>query len=329
MARVYNSTRLMLDPNFILSARRAADEREAAARESRRDIAKGINQTLGAIGGGIDYALRNMAKSDRRDIMANAPDIDDPEYKAAVERFVETGDLSGINAYRQIKEGRERMAREEAASEKELGIRKREAETMAQRTALEDAKIKEGLAEKARLDLQEAEIEYKNAITGADKERAKVNINRALLDLKSAGKDVSGYVLPDEKPSGDIGGTATEGAADDGKSIRAQINDFRARLNAGFNTKAEQAAFIAEVQAKREGAKGAEVDEFVKLIDDARKVKPEEKKAEEKKSAQKKKADLYAEKSKSAAEFFVWFNGLNEKDQADYEAAFKEVYGGK
>ena len=74
MARVYNSTRLMLDPNFILSARRAADEREAAARESRRDIAKGINQTLGAIGGGIDYALRNMAKSDRRDIMANAPD---------------------------------------------------------------------------------------------------------------------------------------------------------------------------------------------------------------------------------------------------------------
>ena len=71
MARVYNSTRLMLDPNFILSARRAADEREAAARESRRDIAKGINQTLGAIGGGIDYALRNMAKSDRRDIMAS------------------------------------------------------------------------------------------------------------------------------------------------------------------------------------------------------------------------------------------------------------------
>lgn len=327
MARVYNSTRLMLDPNFILSARRAADEREAAARESRRDIAKGINQTLGAIGGGIDYALRNMAKSDRRDIMANA--LDDPEYKAAVERFVETGDLSGINAYRQIKEGRERMAREEAAREKELGIRKREAETMAQRTALEDAKIKEGLAEKARLDLQEAEIEYRNAITGADKERAKVNINRALLDLKSAGKDVSGYVFPDEKQSGDIGGAGTEGAADDGKSIRAQINDFKARLNAGFNTKAEQGAFIDEVQAKREGLKGAEVDEFVKLIDDARNVKPEEKKAEEKKAAQKKKADLYAEKSKSAAEFFVWFNGLNEKEQADYEAAFKEVYGGK
>jgi hypothetical protein len=57
--------------------------------------------------------------------------------------------------------------------------------------------------------------------------------------------------------------------------------------------------------------------------------KPEEKKAEEKKAAQKKKADLYAEKSKNAAEFFVWFNGLNEKEQAEYEAAFKEVYGGK
>lgn len=329
MARVYNSTRLMLDPNFILSARRSADEREAAARESRRDIAKGINQTLGAIGGGIDYALRNMEKSERRDIMANAPDIEDPEYKAAVERFVETGDLSGINAYRQIKENRERMAREAAARENELGIRKREAEAMAKKTELEDAKIKEGLAEKARLDLQEAEIEYKNATTNADKERAKVNIKRALLDLKSAGKDISGYVYPDVLFSGDIGGTDTEGTPEDGKSIRAQINDFKARLNAGFKTKAEQAAFIEEVQAKREGLKGAEVDEFVKLIDDARKVKSAQAKAEERKAAQKKKANLYAEKSKNAAEFFVWFNGLNEKEQEDYEAAFKEVYGGK
>lgn len=329
MARVYSGSRLMLDPNFILSARRAADEREAAARDVRKDISRGIGEIGASMGGAVDYALERKARNERREMMENAPDIADPEYKAAVERFVETGDIGGLNAYRTIKEGRERMAREEAAREKELEIRKREAETMAQRTALEDAKIKEGLAEKAMLDLKEAEIEYKNAITGADKERAKVNINRALLDLKSAGKDVSGYVFPDKKQSADIGGTATEGAADDGKSIRAQINDFKARLNAGFNTKAEQAAFIEEVQAKREGLKGAEVDEFVKLIDDAQKVKPEEKKAEERKAAQKKKADLYAEKSKSAAEFFVWFNGLNEKDQADYKAAFNEVYGGK
>ena len=329
MARVYSGSRLMLDPNFILSARRAADEREAAAREVRKDISRGIGEIGASIGGAVDYALERKARNERRKMMENAPDIADPEYKAAVERFVETGDIGGLNAYRTIKEGRERIAREEAAREKELEIRKREAEAMAQRTALEDAKIKEGLAEKAMLDLKEAEIEYKNAITGADKERAKVNINRALLDLKSAGKDVSGYVFPDKKQSADIGGTATEGAADEGKSIRAQINDFKARLNAGFNTKAEQAAFIEEVQAKREGLKGAEVDEFVKLIDDAQKVKPEEKKAEERKAAQKKKADLYAEKSKSAAEFFVWFNGLNEKDQADYKAAFNEVYGGK
>lgn len=325
MARVYSGSRLMLDPNYVLAARREADNREAARRDVRRGIAKGIGDIGGAVGGAIELAQEQKAKNVRRDIMAGAPDSNDPEYRAAVERFVETGDIGGLNAYRTLKESRERSAREAAQRERELGIRQQEAKAMAEKTALEDAKIKQGLVEKAKLDLQEAEIELKNATTGADRERAKVNIQRALLDLKNAGQDVSGYVYPTE------GGTETATATDGeggAKSIKAQINDLRTRLDAGFKTNAEKAAFVAEVQEKRTGAKGAEVDEFVKLLSDAGKVKTAEEKAGESVAAKKKKAKIYAEKSASPAEFFVWFNKLSDKEKDEYESAFKE-YGGE
>lgn len=325
MARVYSGSRLMLDPDYVLAARREADNREAARRDVRRGIAKGIGDIGGAVGGAIELAQEQKAKNVRRDIMAGAPDSNDPEYRAAVERFVETGDIGGLNAYRTLKEGRERSAREAAQRERELGIRQQEAKAMAEKTALEDAKIKQGLVEKAKLDLQEAEIELKNATTGADRERAKVNIQRALLDLKNAGQDVSGYVYPTE------GGTETATATDGeggAKSIKAQINDLRTRLDAGFKTKDEQAAFIAEVEENRKGATGAEVDEFVKLIADARKVKTAEEKAGESVAAKKKKAKIYAEKSASPAEFFVWFNKLSDKEKDEYEKAFAE-YGGE
>ena len=325
MARVYSGSRLMLDPNYVLAARREADNREAARRDVRRGIAKGIGDIGGAVGGAIELAQEQKAKNVRRDIMAGAPDSNDPEYRAAVERFVETGDIGGLNAYRTLKEGRDRSTREAAQRERELGIRQQEAKAMAKKTALEDAKIKQGLVEKAKLDLQEAEIELKNATTGADRERAKVNIQRALLDLKNAGQDVSGYVYPTE------GGTETATATDGeggAKSIKAQINDLRTRLDAGFKTNAEKAAFVAEVQEKRTGAKGAEVDEFVKLLSDAGKVKTAEEKTGESVAAKKKKAKIYAEKSASPAEFFVWFNKLSDKEKDEYEKAFAE-YGGE
>ena len=39
MARVYSGSRLMLDPNYVLAARREAVNREAARRDVRRGIA--------------------------------------------------------------------------------------------------------------------------------------------------------------------------------------------------------------------------------------------------------------------------------------------------
>lgn len=328
MARVYSGSRLMLDPTFIISARRAADEREAAARDVRKDISRGIGEIGASIGGAVDYALERKARNERREMMENAPDIADPEYKAAVERFVETGDISGLNAYRTIKEGRERMSREAAARERELAIRKQEAEAMAKKTALEDKKVKEDLIAKAKFDLRDAEIDYRDADTQGDRDKAKVNIDRALKDLMNAGEDVSGYRYPDG-----TGATEPETGTEPetpkiGESIKAQINNFKIRLDAGFETPEEKAAFIADIDKARAGATGAEESAFVELRQKAEKTKDRQTQRNEGIEGKKKKAATYAEKMKDNAKFYVWWDGLNEKEKKEYKDAF-ELYGGK
>ena len=285
MARVYSSSRLMLDPNFILSARRAADEREAAARDVRKDISRGIGEIGASIGGAVDYALERKARNERREMMENAPDIADPEYKAAVERFVETGDISGLNAYRSLKENRERMAKEAEARERELAIRKQEADAMAKKTVL--------------------------------------------LDIEGAGGDISKYRLPTEKEETIADETAeveTEGYK---KSIKGQINDLTIRYNNGFKTKAERAAFISDIDEMRKTAKGSELDELTSLRDKAAKYITDEEKAESKEKSKQEKANLYKAKSQNPAEFFVWFNKLNDKEKEAYEKAYKDIFGGE
>lgn len=329
MARVYSGSRLMLDPNFILSARRAADEREAAAREVRKDISRGIGEIGASIGGAVDYALERKARNERREMMENAPDIADPEYKAAVERFVETGDIGGLNAYRTIKEGRERMAREAEDRERELAIRKQEAEAMAKKTELDERKIKENLIRKAEIDLDDAKNAFEDAKTDREKSDALNNMKRALLDIEGAGGDISKYSLPNEKEETIVDETAeveTDGAK---KSIKGQINDLTIRYNNGFKTKAEKAAFIADIDEMRKTTKGSELDELTSLRDKATKYITDEEKTEGKQKAKLDKANLYKTKSQNPAEFFVWFNKLNEKEKEDYEKAYKDIFGGE
>lgn len=326
MARVYSGSRLMLDPNFILSARRAADEREAAARDVRKDISRGIGEIGASIGGAVDYALERKARNERREMMENAPDIADPEYKAAVERFVETGDISGLNAYRSLKESRERMAREAKAREKELAIRKQEAEAMAKKTALEDKKVKDDLISKAKFDLREAEIDYRTAETQGDRDKAKVNIDRALKDLMNAGEDVSGYRYPDG-----TGGTKPETGTEPetpkiGESIKAQINNFKIRLDAGFETPEEKAAFIADIDKARAGATSAEESAFVELRQKANNTKDKKTKENERIEGEKAKARHYAEMLKEPSKMFIW---IEEKpDEVKEYKKFYEKYGG-
>jgi hypothetical protein len=326
MARVYSGSRLMLDPNFILSARHAADEREAAARDVRKDISRGIGEIGASIGGAVDYALERNARNERREMMENAPDIADPEYKAAVERFVETGDIGGLNAYRSLKEGRERMAREAEARERELAIRKQEAEAMAKKMALEDKKVKDDLISKAKFDLREAEIDYRTAETQGDRDKAKVNIDRALKNLMNAGEDVSGYRYPDgtgaTKPE-----TGTEPETPKiGDSIKAQINNFKIRLDAGFETPEEKEAFIADIDKAREGATSAEESAFVELRQKANKTKDKTTKENERIEVEKAKARHYAEMLKEPSKMYIW---IEEKpDEVKEYKKFYEKYGG-
>ena len=330
MARVYSSSRLMLDPNFILSARRAADEREAAARDVRKDISRGIGEIGASIGGAVDYALERKARNERRQMMENAPDIADPEYKAAVERFVETGDIGGLNAYRSLKEGRERMAREAEAREKELAIRKQEAEAMAKKTELDERKIKESLIKKAELDLDDAKNAFEDAKTDREKSDALNNMKRALLDIEGAGGDISKYSLPTEKEETIVDETAeveNDGAK---KSIKGQINDLTIRYNNGFKTKAERAAFVADIDEMRKTAKGSELDELISLRDKATKYITDEEKDESKAKSKIKRANEYKKyKDKTPAEFYVWWKGLKDKEKEAYEKAYNDIFGGE
>ena len=245
MARVYSGSRLMLDPNFILSARRAADEREAAARE------------------------------------------------------------------------------------KELAIRKQEADAMAKKTELDERKIKESLIKKAELDLDDAKNAFEDAKTDREKSDALNNMKRALLDIEGAGGDISKYSLPTEKEKTIVDETAeveTDGAK---KSIKGQINDLTIRYNNGFKTKAEKAAFISDIDEMRKTAKGSELDELISLREKALKYITDEEKAESKEKSKQDKANLYKAKSQNPAEFFVWFNKLNDKEKEAYEKAYKDIFGGE
>lgn len=329
MARVYSGSRLMLDPNFIISARRAADEREAAAREVRKDISRGIGEIGASIGGAVDYALERKARNERREMMENAPDIADPEYKAAVERFVETGDIGGLNAYRTIKEGRERMAREAEARERELAIRKQESEAMAQKTALENAKFQEDKIKNAEIDFRKAKNLFEHASTDEAEADALLDMERALLEIKGAGGDISKYKLPTKTKETIVDEEAEVSTNGAKKSIEGQINDLTIRYNNGFKTIAEQEKFLADVDEMRKTAKGSELKELVSLREKAVKYIPDEDKKQKALAEKTKKANTYKDNREqmTASEFYLWWHGLKDEDKKEYEKAVKDILG--
>lgn len=117
MARVYNPTRLMLNADTMSALIDKGRERE----DSRnRMIASGI---AGILRGGQEA----IERGNRRAMMEggdweNPSEWGDKEYEAAKESFVNTGDVSALNAYRQrkLKEQEMKMREEDTKARKKL-----------------------------------------------------------------------------------------------------------------------------------------------------------------------------------------------------------------
>lgn len=117
MARVYNPTRLMLDANTMSALIDKGRERE----DSRnRMIASGI---AGILRGGQEA----IERGNRRAMMEggdweNPSEWGDKEYEAAKESFINTGDVSALNAYRQrkLQEQEMKMREEDIKARKKL-----------------------------------------------------------------------------------------------------------------------------------------------------------------------------------------------------------------
>lgn len=117
MARVYNPTRLMLNADTMSALIDKGRERE----DSRnRMIASGI---AGILRGGQEA----IERGNRRAMMEggdweNPSEWGDKEYEAAKESFVNTGDVSALNAYRQrkLKEQEMKMREEDTKASKKL-----------------------------------------------------------------------------------------------------------------------------------------------------------------------------------------------------------------
>ena len=117
MARVYNPTRLMLNADTMSALIDKGRERE----DSRnRMIASGI---AGILRGGQEA----IERGNRRAMMEggdweNPSEWGDKEYEAAKESFINTGDVSALNAYRQrkLQEQEMKMREEDTKARKKL-----------------------------------------------------------------------------------------------------------------------------------------------------------------------------------------------------------------
>lgn len=150
MARVYNPTRLMLDANTMANIGNARAERE----DSRnRMIASGI---AGILRGGQEAIERgNRRAMFEGEEWENPSDWGDKDYQVAKETFINTGDVSALNAYRQ----RKLQEREQKMREDELATRKKLAEIENKRGAEIAGKERESQIEELMTSLKKALVQ--------------------------------------------------------------------------------------------------------------------------------------------------------------------------
>lgn len=269
MARIYSPTRNMLEANTILSAFRRGDERDDA---SKKLIASGL---AGLLKGGQEAIERgNRRALFEGDKWENPEAVNDPDYNAAVETFVNTGDLSALNAYKM----RKMQEREMAMREEDIKSRKKLAELQDKQGKEDAEKINKEAIDDAMFELETAAV-TKNSKTANEDEKkiADIKMKRALNTLKKLGIDIE-EISPKHQasniPEGGEGGEnvpAEENKIGDEESIQAQVNLLKRKMDKGFDTIAEWEAFNAEVNEVAKATPEAKrTSEFNEILTKAR-----------------------------------------------------------
>lgn len=269
MARIYSPTRNMLDANAMLSAFRRGDERDDA---SKRLIASGL---AGFVKGGQEAIERgNRRALFEGDKWENPEAVNDPDYNSAVETFVNTGDLSALNAYKM----RKMQEREMAMREEDIKSRKKIAELQDKQGREDAEKINKEAIDEAMFELETAAV-TKNSKTANEDEKkiADIKIKRALNTLKKLGvelEEISPKPQASNIPEGGEGGeddSAEETKIGDEESIQAQVNLLKRKMDKGFETIAEWEEFNAEVDEVANATPEAKrTSEFNEILTKAR-----------------------------------------------------------
>lgn len=270
MARIVSPTRNMLEAGTMMDAMRYASEQE----DSRnRMIASGIKKLLE--GGGSLYD-RYKRKSAIESEGVTPEEANDAEYRSAVNQFIETGNLSGLNAYKM----RKMQEREQAMREEDIKARKKLAEIENIKGKEDAEKINKEAIDEAMFELETAAV-TKNSKTANEDEKkiADIKIKRALNTLKKLGIELEEMPKKQEPKASEIpeGGEGGEGASDDEpkigdeESIQAQVNLLKRKMDKGFDTIAEWEAFNAEVNDVAKATPEAKrTSEFNEILTKAR-----------------------------------------------------------
>ena len=266
MARIYSPTRNMLEANTILSAFRRGDERDEA---SKQLIASGL---AGLLKGGQEAIERgNRRALFDGDKWENPEAVNDPDYNAAVETFVNTGDLSALNAYKM----RKMQEREMAMREEDIKSRKKLAELQDKQGKEDAEKINKEAIDEAMFELETAAV-TKNSKTANEDEKkiADIKMKRALNTLKKLGieiEEISPKPQASNIPEGGEDVPAEEPKIGDEESIQAQVNLLKRKMDKGFDTIAEWEEFNAEVNEVAKATPEAKrTSEFNEILTKAR-----------------------------------------------------------
>lgn len=329
MARIYNPTMLMLDPSNVMNAVRLGREREAQEREARKGIATGIGELGGALAGIGGRALRQSE-------IGELPEDADEEWKAVVERFVDTGDISGINAYKQRKA-------EEEYKKKMAEIQKMEAE--ASKEASKNTAKELSLKEKKSLEMEKADYTY-----GLNKAIRKAQESHETKDYKDASEDYEYYkkklmlldvppeeikTLPPMPIVGEKSKSKAEGEEETEKDAEAfsgdeyltRKNNVITKLKTGkFKTDKEVNDFQKEIRQLSNSSFGKSDTDISDIYAKALEIKSDEAKARDALAYEQKMADGWDAMSKAERYSLTKKDPKTAKKMQD---AWDKIYGGK